>query len=289
MKTHSLVYTFGGTTYDFTARTHIMGVLNITPDSFSDGGKYIDPEAAVERGLQMVDEGADFIDVGGESTRPKGKTYGEGSDPVEVDEEIRRVVPVIAALVKRTSVPVSIDTYKSAVAKKAFDAGACIVNDISGFMFDESMPAVTARAGASAVLMHIKGTPKTMQLNPRYINVIEEVAEHLREAAARAEQAGVKQIIVDPGIGFGKTVAHNLALINNAKRFASLGYPVLIGASRKSFIGEVLGLPVAERREGSLAAAVIAATKGAHILRVHDVRETKRAVMMSDAIRAAES
>lgn len=266
-----------------------MGVLNVTPDSFSDGGKYVEPRAAVERALQMIEEGADFIDVGGESTRPRGGAYGEGSDPVEVEEEARRVVPVIEALVKKTSVPVSVDTYKSAVAQKALDAGACIVNDISGFTFDEAMPAVVARARASVVMMHIKGTPKTMQQNPEYANVVEEVAGFLKDAAARAESAGITQIIIDPGIGFGKTVAHNLSLIKNTRRFASLGYPVLVGASRKNFIGKILGLPVTERREGSLAAAVVAATGGAHILRVHDVLETKRALMIADAIRAAES
>lgn len=289
MSTKTLFYTFGCTAYDLSSRTHIMGVLNVTPDSFSDGGKYVEPRAAVERALQMIEEGADFIDVGGESTRPRGGAYGEGSDPVEVEEEARRVVPVIEALVKKTSVPVSVDTYKSAVAQKALDAGACIVNDISGFTFDEAMPEVVSRARASVVMMHIKGTPKTMQQNPEYANVVEEVAGFLKDAAARAESAGITQIIIDPGIGFGKTVAHNLSLIKNTRRFASLGYPVLVGASRKNFIGKILGLPVTERREGSLAAAVVAATGGAHILRVHDVLETKRALMIADAIRAAES
>lgn len=288
MTRRTYTYRFGPVTYQLGSRTHIMGVLNVTPDSFSDGGKYYEPGAAVDRALQMIEEGADFIDVGGESTRPKGAAYGEGAQPVGVEEELRRVLPVIKALVAQTSVPISIDTYKAAVAAQALEAGACIINDISGFMFDEAMPGVAAQAGASVVLMHIQGTPQTMQTNPHYANVVNEVSLYLKRAAAKAERAGVKQVIVDPGIGFGKTLAHNLSLISHADRLASLGYPVLVGASRKSFVGEILGLPVTDRREGSLAAAVAAVLRGVHILRVHDVRETKRAVMVADALRTAD-
>ncbi len=275
--------------YDFSARTYLMGVLNVTPDSFSDGGKYLDPDVAVAHALCMVDEGADIIDVGGESTRPRGTAYGEGAEPVDVAEELRRVLPVIERLAQVSDVPISIDTYKAEVARRALEAGAVIVNDISGLRFDAQMAEVIGRAGASVVIMHIKGTPKTMQLNPEYADLFAEIKAYLAEGVDKARQAGITQIMIDPGIGFGKRLEHNLRLIGGLEQFRSLGYPLLIGASRKSFIGALLDVPVGERLEGSLAAAVAAVLHGASILRVHDVRETKRAVTIADAIKRASA
>jgi dihydropteroate synthase len=255
-----------------------MGILNVTPDSFSDGGKFVAPERAVERALQMIDEGADFIDVGGESTRPN-------SDAVSVEEELKRVLPVISQLTMRTNVPISIDTTKSDVAMRALDAGATIVNDVSGFHFDATMAETVARKNASVVLVHIKGTPKTMQQNPMYDDLFGEVIAYLHEGIQKAKQFGVAQIVVDPGIGFGKTQEHNLQLLNELSRLKTLGYPILVGASRKNFIGNILKRPVEQRIEGSVAAAVVAVMNGANIVRVHDVKETKRAVMIADAVR----
>lgn len=257
----------------------------MTPDSFSDGGKYLDPNAAVQRALAMIDEGADIIDVGGESTRPRSVAYGEGAEPVSVEEELRRVIPVIERLVQRTDIPLSIDTYKAEVARQALRAGAVIVNDISGLHFDPRMAEVVAEAHASVVIMHIKGTPKTMQENPTYEDIYGEITMSLSEGIALAQSAGIEQIIIDPGIGFGKTTEHNLQIIAGLECFCALGYPLCVGASRKSFIGVVLNLPVTDRLEGSLAAGVAAVLHGAHILRVHDVRATKRAVMIADAIK----
>lgn len=280
------VYRFGSKEYDLASRTHIMGILNVTPDSFSDGGRFLDPERAVDRALEMIDDGADFIDVGGESTRPRSQAYGEGADVVPVDEELRRVIPVIRTLAERTSIPISIDTYKSVVAERALEAGAVIVNDISGFRFDPEMPAVVAKAGASAALMHIKGTPKTMQMNPAYGDLFAEVTEYLAEGIAIGRAGGVHQMIVDPGLGFGKRQQDNLALISGLSRFKALGCPILAGPSRKSFIGAILDLPVGDRVEGTIAASVACMLYGANILRVHDVRAVYRACRVADAIRA---
>jgi dihydropteroate synthase len=277
-------YTFGKRAYDLSSRTHIMGVLNVTPDSFSDGGKYVDPEAAVARAFEMIDEGADIIDVGGESTRPKSTAYGEGAEPVDAEEEVRRVLPVIQRLARASDIPISIDTYKAEVARRALDAGATIVNDISGLRFDAQMADVVGRAGASVVIMHIKGTPKTMQLNPEYDDLFGEITAYLAAGIEKAKRAGVRQILIDPGIGFGKRLEHNLQLLSGLERFQVLGCPIVVGASRKSFIGALLDLPVNERLEGSLAAAVAAVLHGANIVRVHDVRATKRAVAIADAL-----
>jgi len=283
--TRSFHVRLGQRDYDLSARTHIVGVLNVTPDSFSDGGRYLDPPQAIDHALRMVEEGADIIDIGGESTRPRGTAYGEGADPVSVEEELRRTVPVIRALAGKTDIPISIDTCKPAVAAEALDAGAVMVNDISGFTFDQAMAETAARRGAAVALMHIKGTPKTMQADPHYDNLLGEVRSFLAAAVARGEQAGVEHMMIDPGLGFGKTVDHNLALIRNLGAFTSLNRPILVGPSRKSFIGTVLDLPVGERLEGTLAACVAAILAGAHMLRVHDVRAAKRAAMMTDAIR----
>lgn len=273
-----MVYRFGGREFDFSRRTYIMGILNVTPDSFSDGGKYFTVDSAVAHAMKMIEEGADIIDVGGESTRP-------GSEPVPLEEELRRVIPVIKEIVKRTDVPVSIDTYKSEVARQALDNGAVIVNDISGLRFDEKMAEIIARYNASVVIMHIKGTPKTMQQNPHYDDVISEIYSYLSDGIAKAQSAGIEQIIIDPGIGFGKRLNDNLEIIRRLREFKSLGYPILIGVSRKSFIGNVLNLPVEERVEGTAGAVAISVWNGANIVRVHDVKEMARVVRVVDAIK----
>ena len=277
MRTAIIEYTFGSARYDLSARTHIMGVLNVTPDSFSDGGRFVQEEAAVARGLSMVDEGADFIDVGGESTRP-------GSEPVPLDVELERVIPVIQRLAKATRTPISIDSYKPQVAERALDAGAVIVNDISGLHFCPELAGIAASRGASMVLMHTKGPPKTMQENPVYEDLIEEICTYLQEGIETAKKAGVQQILVDPGIGFGKTIEHNLTILKKLGEFQRFGYPVLSGPSRKSFIGKILNLPVDERMEGTAAAVAASIMNGASVVRVHDVREMKRVAAVVDAI-----
>ena len=266
---------------DFDRKTHIMGILNITPDSFSDGGRHFDPARAVDHALLMVDEGADIIDIGGESTRP-------GSDPVALDEEIRRTVPVIEAIAKRVSVPISIDTYKAAVAKQALDAGAGIVNDISSLRFDPEMPKIVAEYKVPVVLMHIKGTPKNMQTNPSYAALIPEITDYFRESIRLAVQAGISEemLILDPGIGFGKTFEHNLQILNRLSGFRVLGKPLLVGPSRKAFIGKILnGAPPSERIEGTAAAVTASILHGAHIVRVHDVKEMAKVAKVADAIK----
>jgi dihydropteroate synthase len=270
-------FTFGSVTYDLSGRTFIMGILNVTPDSFSDGGRYVDAGNAVDHALKMIEDGADFIDIGGESTRP-------GSAPLPAGEEIRRVIPVIEKLSSECDTPISIDTYKSEVAEAALDAGAIIVNDITGLHHDEGMPEIIAKYSASAILMHIKGTPKTMQVNPQYDNVVEEIISYLRKSIAFAQSACIDQIIVDPGIGFGKTLEHNLLIIQQLKKFQQLNCPVMVGPSRKSFIGTILDLPVEERLEGTAAVVAASIMNGANIVRVHDVKEMKRVAMVTDRI-----
>lgn len=274
---HSLRYRFGSLEYDLSARTHIMGVLNVTPDSFSDGGKYVDAGAAVARALEMIGEGADFIDIGGESTRP-------GAELIPAEEEITRVVPVIKKLVAVTNTPISIDTYKADVAEHALDAGAVLVNDITGLHADPSIAELVASHDASIVLMHIQGTPQTMQKEPRYVDLIGEISAYLSEGILVARDAGVHQIIVDPGIGFGKTLAHNLSIFHRLDEFQKLGYPVMIGPSRKSFLNTLLGLPVDERVEGTAGAVAASIMRGANIIRVHDVKAMKRVAGVVDAI-----
>ncbi len=275
------LYSFGKKTYDLSARTYVMGILNVTPDSFSDGGKYLDPADAVSRALQMIEEGADFIDVGGESTRP-------GAGPVPLAEELNRVLPVISALAGKTDTPISVDTYKPQVAMSALDAGAVIVNDISGMAFDDALAKLAREMGASVVLMHMKGEPRTMQNNPAYDNLWQEVIDYLQQRIEHVRSSGLKQIIIDPGIGFGKRPEHNLKILKNLSNLKSLGYPILAGTSRKSFIGKLLDLQIENRLEGSLAAAVVSVMNGASIVRVHDVKETKRAVAIADAIMRSE-
>ena len=264
---------------DLSSGTHIMGVLNVTPDSFSDGGKFFKSDDAVSQGMKMIEEGADMIDVGGESTRP-------GSDPLPTEEELSRVIPVIEALSKKTDVPVSIDTYKAEVARRALDAGAQMINDISALRFDPKMKEVASEYKVPIVLMHIKGTPKEMQKDPSYEDVIAEITEYLRQSIKIAQDAGIarEKIIIDPGIGFGKRLRDNLNILKNLRKFSILRCPILIGCSRKSFIDKILDLPAEERLEGSLAALAVAVMNGANIVRVHDVKESKRAVSLIDAV-----
>jgi dihydropteroate synthase len=260
-------------------RTLVMGVLNVTPDSFSDGGLYFDKQLAIDRALQMVEEGADIIDIGGESTRPF-------SDPVPLEEELRRVIPVIEAIAPKVAVPISIDTYKAKVASEALQAGASIVNDISGLRFDPDLARVVSENGAGLILMHIKGTPKTMQLDPHYEDVILEIKEYLKESIKKAESEGVHpdSIVIDPGIGFGKKLNHNLEIFRRLRELEELGKPILVGPSRKSFIGEILGVPVSERLYGTLGAVAYCALKGVHIVRVHDVKAVRQVLDIIDAI-----
>ncbi len=278
MTSKNLTYQFGGTAIEFGKRTYMMGILNVTPDSFSDGGRFFELTDAVLHAYQMVKDGADIIDVGGESTRP-------GAESVPLEEEMKRVVPVIHKIRQKNNIPISVDTYKSQVAIEALNAGANIVNDISGLHFDEKMADVIAEKNASVVIMHIKGKPKDMQVNPRYSDVIKEVYNYLAEAVDGARRKGIKQVMIDPGIGFGKTVEQNLELISGLDEFRKIGVPILIGVSRKSFIGKILETAVEARLEGTAAAVTASIMHGADIVRVHDVREMRRVALVADAIR----
>ena len=256
-----------------------MGVLNVTPDSFSDGGAFQDPDAAVQRGIRMASDGADLIDVGGESTRP-------GSQPVPLEEELRRVLPVIRHLAKAVRIPLSIDTSKADVAAQALEAGASIINDVTALRGDPAMAGVVARSRAAVILMHMRGTPQTMQRRPRYRDVVSDVSAFLLEAARQAQEAGVdrSRILMDPGLGFGKTVAHNLALLRGLPRLVSLGFPVVVGPSRKSFIGALLDADVSNRLGGTLACVAYAQRHGAQIVRVHDVQPAAQLVRILEAL-----
>ena len=265
---------------DMRRRTAIMGILNITPDSFSDGGRYLDPEAAVRRGVELAEEGADVIDIGGESTRP-------GARSVTTEEELERVLPVIRGLRRVLTLPLSIDTYKAEVARRALEEGVDLVNDVSALRFDPDMVSLVAKEQVPVVLMHMQGRPRDMQLEPRYQDVLSEVRIFLRGRIETATEAGVDQtrILIDPGIGFGKNLDHNLTLLRSLPSLGSLGAPLLVGPSRKTFIGRILNLDADQRLEGSLGAAVAASLGGANMLRVHDVRGTARAVRVADSIR----
>lgn len=274
----------GGRVLDCAERTLVMGVLNVTPDSFSDGGRFLDAEAAIAHGMELIADGADIVDVGGESTRP-------GSDPVDADEERARVVPVIERLAAaHPAVAISVDTRKPEVAEAALAAGACIVNDVAGGR-SEGMFEVVREAGAGMVLMHMLGEPKAMQEAPHYDDVVAEVKEYLRERIEAAEFAGIdpEALCVDPGIGFGKNLEHNLALLRGLDAFGDLGRPVLVGPSRKRFIGLILDLPERERVEGTAGAVAWAVAHGANLVRVHDVKEIVRVVRVVDAIARAEA
>lgn len=251
-------------------RVLVMGVLNITPDSFYDGGSYSSPGNAIERGLSMVEDGADIIDVGGESSRP-------GSCPVEADEELARVIPVIEGIRRQSDVAISIDTTKATVAQAAVDSGAAIVNDISAMRFDPEMAGMIASTGAAVVLMHMQGTPGTMQISPRYSDTVDEIIDFLRERVETGLAAGIsrERMMIDPGIGFGKRLEHNIAILRGLGAFKRLGLPVLVGLSRKSFLGDILDVPAAERLTGTISANAIAIANGADIIRVHDVKEAR--------------
>jgi dihydropteroate synthase len=252
----------------------LMGIVNVTPDSFSDGGQFSDVSVAVEHALRLADEGADILDIGGESTRP-------GATPVSLDEELRRVVPVVRELARQTRLPISIDTYKAEVARLCLDAGALIVNDISGLTFDPAMISVCRESTCGVIVMHIQGTPQTMQLDPRYDDVVEEVRQHFSRRLDELEIAGIarERIVLDPGIGFGKTAEHNLDLLSHIAAFHELGRPVLIGHSRKRFLQKVLGRDIEERNAGTIGVSLALAAQGTDILRVHDVRATHDALL----------
>ncbi len=272
----------GGRSIPLTDQPAVMGVLNVTPDSFSDGGLFADVDAAIAQGLMLARGGADIIDVGGESTRP-------GSRPVPPDEQIRRTVPVIRALADRCPAVISIDTRSAEVADAALDAGAHAINDVSALRDDAEMAGLAARRGAGLVLMHMQGTPETMQSDPRYDDVVEEVRRFLDERARFAIEAGVgpEHVAIDPGLGFGKSLEHNLTLLGGLGRLVELGYPVAVGPSRKRFIGDLTGAPVNERLAGTLAACVLAVGAGASIVRVHNPGPVRQALAVARAIRAA--
>lgn len=281
------VLKIGKKTFELDKRTIIMGVLNVTSDSFSDGGKYLSADKAVKHALSMEKQGADIIDIGGESTRP-------GAKAITLDDEMRRVIPVIEKLVGKTDVPISIDTYKSKIVEKALDAGACMVNDVTALHGDKRLVNIVAEYEVPICLMHMKGNPRNMQINPTYDDVVEEICSFLKERTDLAMFYDVKKenIIVDPGIGFGKKtgrgVEDNCKILHRLSELKTLGFPIMIGASRKTFIGNVCGgeelLPATERLEGSLAAACLAAYNGANIIRVHDVKETRRCLDLVDCV-----
>ena len=266
------------------ARPLVMGILNVTPDSFSDGGRFLDPDAAVAHGRRLAADGADVLDVGGESTRP-------GAAAVPEAEELRRVIPVIRRLARAVRVPLSIDTSKAAVADAALAAGASIVNDVTALRGDPRMAAVAAGRRAMVILMHMRGTPGTMQRAPRYRNVVTEVGLFLRDAARRAHAAGIprSRILLDPGLGFGKLPAHNLQLLRGLPRLAALGYPLVVGPSRKSFIGRTLGVGMDDRLPGTLACVAYACHAGVRMVRVHDVGPAAQVVRMLAAIEGADA
>ncbi|KAA3602139.1 MAG: dihydropteroate synthase [Calditrichaeota bacterium] len=255
-----------------------MGILNVTPDSFSDGGKFTSLEKAVSQALKMEKEGADFIDIGAESTRPNSEGVSEG-------EELARLTPIVSELVKVLEIPISIDTTKASVAEKMLKLGAEIVNDISGFKFEPKLADVTANFNAFAILMHTRGKPQVMQQNVKYENLVGEICDYLESSVELAERKGINKIAIDPGIGFGKSFEDNFTLIRRLSEFEKFERPILVGLSRKSFLGKDLDLAPPERLEGSLAGAVASVLNGANILRVHDVAETKKAIIIADRIK----
>jgi dihydropteroate synthase len=266
--------------FSFPRPVLIMGIINVTPDSFFDGGEFLEPAAAIARGLELAEQGAELIDIGGESTRPR-------AEPVSEVEELKRVIPVIEELARQIKVPISIDTQKPAVAEAAISAGASIVNDIGANRTDDRMWRVVAEAGAGYIAMHMQGTPRTMQSNPVYQDVVEEICQFFKDRVTRLEAVGVHndQIVLDVGIGFGKTLHHNLELLGALNRFTRFNRPLLLGVSRKSFISSLLGLEMEARLPAALACACWAVAAGAQIIRTHDVADTIRAVRMTEAIR----
>ncbi len=283
-KPHFGVIHGAGIHLEYGHRTLVMGILNVTPDSFSDAGRTVTMAAAISAAEAMVAAGADVIDIGGESSRP-------GASAVGLDEELRRVLPVIEVLAPRLSVPISIDTTKAGVARRAFEAGARILNDISALRFDPEMTEIVARAGVPVVLMHMQGTPRDMQAQPHYADVVGEICAFFEERLRAAEQGGIprERVILDPGIGFGKRLADNLEILRSLGRFHVFGRPLLVGASRKAFIGEILDLPVDARLEGTAAAVAAAVLAGAALVRVHDVQALVRVVRVAEAIRSGRT
>ena len=269
----------GKKTIVLAGRTRLMGVVNVTPDSFADGGRYLEVDRAVEHGLQLVEEGADILDVGGESSRP-------GAAPVTAQIESERVIPTIEGLRRHTDIPISVDTYKASVARQAVEAGADIINDISGFSLDPAMPEVVAASQAAVVLVHLRGSPTTMQQLVPSPDILSDIQLSFHSAVAACRKHGIadNRIVLDPGIGFGKTVEDNLTIINRLETFRGLGFPILIGTSRKSFIGAILHNHVSRRLLGTAASVTAAILRGAHIVRVHDVAEMMDVVRVSDAI-----
>jgi dihydropteroate synthase len=265
-------------------KTRLMGIINISPDSFYEQSRCNSTDEVLQKAEKMIREGADFLDLGAESSRP-------GSKPISEQEEIDKLIPVISSLVKITDIPISVDTYKPIVAKEALQAGAKIINDITGLQKTPEMADVISKFDAGVILMHMKGSPITMQKNPSYKNVIQEVKEFLEQSVKISKEAGIfsDQIAIDPGIGFGKKQKHNLEILSKLEKFIELGKPILIGVSRKSFIGNILNLPPERRLEGSLAASVIGITKGASIVRTHDVKETRNAIKVAEAIIKGEN
>ena len=268
------IWSVGSQRWNLTGQTKLMGIVNVTPDSFSDGGQFDSVTAAVEHALRLAEQGADILDVGGESTRP-------GAAPVPLEEELRRVVPVVRELARQTRVPISIDTYKAEVARQCLEAGAVIVNDISGLTFDTDMPRVCRESSCGVIVMHIQGTPQTMQLEPKYDDVVADVCRHFSQRLDALEASGIasERIVLDPGIGFGKSAEHNLQLLSHIAELHELGRPVLIGHSRKRFLKKLLGRDVEERHAGTLGVSIALASQGTEILRVHDVQATRDALL----------
>lgn len=276
---HLRAWEFLGRQFSLGDIPRLMGIVNATPDSFSDSGQFFDPALAVERALVLIEQGADFIDIGGESSRP-------GAEPVTLDEELRRVIPVISALAARTNVPISIDTTKAEVARQSMLAGASIVNDISGLTFDRDMPRVCAETGAGIVCMHIQGTPQTMQINPQYEDVVKDICRFLEGRLGDLEQSGIPRarVMLDPGVGFGKTAWHNLEILSHVGDFRALGRPVCIGHSRKRFIQKILGRPVDERVFATVGVSIALAMQHTDLIRVHDVAATRDALLAWRAV-----
>ena len=275
---------WGRYTLHLSQRTHIMGILNVTPDSFSDGGHFYEREKAIEHGLSMARDGADIIDIGGESTRPYAKK-------ISPKEELDRVIPVIEVLHQEIEIPICIDTFKAEVARQAVLAGASMINDISALRFDEGMTAVSADAGVPLIVMHMKGTPSNMQDNPTYDSVIIEILDFLKDAIERAVAGGVKKdmVIVDPGLGFGKTLNHNLEIIKELRQLDTLSRPILLGSSRKNFIGLLLNKEPRKRDTGTMATLAAGILNGAHIVRVHDVKKAVETAIVTDAIKRGKA
>jgi dihydropteroate synthase len=275
------VFVLRGRVLPLADRVHIMGVLNVTPDSFSDGGRYVNPDAAVAHALSMVEQGADVLDIGAESTKP-------GAVPIDEEEERRRLIPIVRAICRQTTIPVSIDTTKASIAQQALDVGAALINDVSALRFDARMGDVVAKSGAGMILMHMQGNPQTMQDAAQYTNVVEEVRAFLKTRLDAAKEAGIHpdSILLDPGIGFGKNCQHNVALLDRLDAFHTLGRPLVVGVSRKAFIGKILGRPIDERLMGTAGAVAVAVMKGARMVRVHDVAPIRDVVKMIEAIQS---